>query len=977
MSNSTGLVFSFSTSVTYTAPAGDELIFSWVISRDIRPSGVDSSVFGDVTTRYARNVYQIGDDSVVFGDPRVAHLQYIYALDDGESSAYGDPYVAWVTFVYPDGITSAEWGLHQLNKKVVSLGSSSAVFSDPTVYNLRKYVYATPFVSAVIPSPWVGKGNSIEPVGIGRTAVVSVPYIYTLRQIIRTYQNTSDSVVTVPLAYNRNQYIYQATTTDTYTFGVGNVSLEIRHFYFDGFDSSLFGTSEVKLSKRYLTGVGFSDVQEVFGVNRVEYKVRSIFPQGFSALLFSSSLEVRTNTQVLYFSGANASVFGEPRADHNPRPITYQIFDSLAMGEPYVRLHDLYITPSSVLSWTRPEYQYGTPNVSNRNRTMQMYGVDSADLLRSYHYIYNNARPIDLKDRGIDAYGDGIPDVGYHLKTFTASADDSDPERRMGYAKVYNKATILDLGGSGFLPTRFGIPQRVWSNTQYISTYTDNPQTHYGLSWLSFSPIYIQPRKFDTPQMGENYVSFSPKYIILESFGGTRFTKAEVTIHRNIIQPRPMESSAAVSHFSIYNLTPEIHVLGVTYSEYGVPTVKLGRLYVYANGHKDNTIGTQRVEYKTRKIMPGGLNYMFVGLPDVGFDKTQQPPETQFIRRVVVQMGAGAVSNQHWVDPNSPWSGEVIPFGNTDVHTNVLNPYGIYNANFGMSIVKTNIIEIPPGVSMIGWGSPVVLGGTKRIRVSSYTVSTAFGLHDVQGAQWVRLGEIWNGSTYSPYTYHTTSDDNHPYYVFQPQTVGPVFGSHAEVQHYHRTLYTHSNDYVDNNTGAVHIMGSPRVSHNPQYVYPSGFYTYKRGLHEVVRTLSKNFYPYAFDSQTYGATNVILQDYGTKTISVPGQYPRPAQVGFHEVQHRHRTIKISSWNSFSSPKGAQYVGFYTWLYMQGADSSLFGTPWASHSPQVIGPEFVVDDAPFWSGARVRLHHTNIMPYTLLADSRIGRPHLTN
>jgi hypothetical protein len=74
-----------------------------------------------------------------------------------------------------------------------------------------------------------------------------------LRQIIRTYQNTSDSAVSDPLAYNRNQYVYQAPTTVTYTFGNGVVSLEIRRFYFDGFDSSLFGTSEVSpqsLSKR-------------------------------------------------------------------------------------------------------------------------------------------------------------------------------------------------------------------------------------------------------------------------------------------------------------------------------------------------------------------------------------------------------------------------------------------------------------------------------------------------------------------------------------------------------------------------------------------------------------------------------------------------------------------------------------------------------------------------------------------------------
>lgn len=976
MSNSTGLIFSFSTSVTYTAPTGNALVFSWVLSRDIYPSGVDSSAFGDFTTQYAKNVYPAGDDFSIFGDPRVAHLQYLYALDDGESSSYGTPRVAWVTFVYPDGVDTAEWGVPQLNRTVVSNGASSAIISNPTVYNLRQYTYPNSFVSTVIPNPWVGKGNSIEPVGIGRTAVVSTPYIYNLSQIVRIYQNASDSVVTSPYIYNLNQYAYQLPTTGTTIFGDSVVSLEIRNVYAAGADSSLFGSSEVKLGKRYLTGVGLSSIQEVFGTTLVEYKIKSVFPQGTSFAFFGGA-DVHTNTQIVRASGHDSSYVEEPSSYHNPLPVSYRLFDSLVMGQPYIRLHDLYLRASSVLTWTRPEYQYGTASVSNRNRTVQMYGFDSADLLRSYHYIYNNARLIELKDRGLDYYGEGTPDVGYNQKTFIASPDTSEPIQRMGYAKVYNKTKILDLGGAGFLPTRFGIPQRVWSNLQYIQTYTDNSQAGYGVSWLSYSPIYINPRSFDIPQMGVSYVSHSPIYISPESFGGTRFTKAEVHIHLNLIEPRPMEADSVIGYPAVRNVTPEIKVLGVGYSEYGRPTLNLGRTYVYVHGAVDSRIGTQRVEFKTRYIRPGGLNYTFAGFPDVGFDATQQPPVTQFIRNVVAQMGAGLVVSSGWVDPNAPWSGDIIPFGISDVHTNVISPVGLHNTHFGTGEVKTNVIVVPPGPSMIAWGLPLLLGGTKRIRVTTYTGAAAFGVTDVRGVQHIRLGERYNGAVWEPWTYHTTSDDSHPYYVFQPQTVGPVFGSHAEVQHYHRIVSVRNKDYFGDNNGAVHTMGSPKVSPRPIHVYPTSILSYKRGIPEVTRTLSKNFYPYPFDSQTFGATSVVLQDYGTKTISVPGQYPPTPQLGIQEVQNRHRPIFIKSWDSFTSPKGAQYVGFYTWLYMQGRDSSSFGTPWAAPNPQRIEPEFVVDDAPFWISARVRLHHTNITPHTLLADSRVGRPQVTN
>ena len=976
MSNSTGLVFSFSTSVTYSAPTGDALLFSWVISRDIQPDGIDSSAFGDVTTRYSRNVYQIGEDSVAFSEPRVAHLQYVYALDGGDFSAFEEPRVTWVKYAYPDGVVTEDWGSPQINMSVVAQGISDAVITNPLLYNKRQYTYPNSFVGTVVPDPIVSK-HSIEPFGIPSTSVVSTPNVYTLRQLVRTYQTTSDSVVESPYVYNRNQYAYQLPTTDTSIFGTANASLELRSFYFTGDDSSSFGTSDVALKKRYLAGVGFNVVQEVFGVTLVENRTNDILPEGIPSASFGGAL-VYSNTQYIYSRGHKSSYVEIAEVDPNPRRITYKRYDSLDMGTPELRLVDTYIRNVRLFIWDYDAQAFGNSRVYNRNRTLFVEGRDSADLLRSYHYTYNNAALIKLKDSGVDSYGEGVPDVGHRLKTITVAPYEPDPQRIIGFARLYNKRKIINLIGEGFLPTRFGIPLRVWSNAQYVKPYTEYNHSSYGVCWASHSPTYIRTLNFDRPQRGYPYVSHSPSYINPEGVNsGWISPYLGVSTHRNIIGARQTESKAEVGYPALSNLTPEVRVRGVTYTELGSPYVRSSRAYVYAQGAASTSIGAHRVEYKTRHIRPGGLSYTFVGFPGVDFDRTQQPPVTQFIRNVVVQMGAGVVVSAGWPDPNAPWSGEIIPFGYPDVHTNVLYVTGIYDGHFGSGAVKTNVIEVPPGPETVAWGTALLLGGTKRMRPQSMGDTLSFGLTDVRGPQYIRLGERLIGDVWEPYSYHTTDGGEHPPYVFQPQTVGPVVGSHSEVQHYHRVMYVRNNEYLGDNGGAVHHMGNAVLSHRPQHVYPTGIYTYKRGIPEVVRMLDKKFYPYDFDSSVFGATDVVLQDYGPKTIFVPGKYPNTPQFSVSEVQNRHRPLGVKSWDSFTSPKGAQYVGFYTWVYMQGQDSSLIGTPWVANNPQEIHPEFVVDDAPFWVSARMRLHHTNITPYFLVASSKVGRPSLTN
>jgi hypothetical protein len=403
----------------------------------------------------------------------------------------------------------------------------------------------------------------------------------------------------------------------------------------------------------------------------------------------------------------------------------------------------------------------------------------------------------------------------------------------------------------------------------------------------------------------------------------------------------------------------------------GKPKVQLMRRYItYPNVFVGDGVGTPYVSYRTRKIRPPAPDYLRWGNATVQFDQSQLvPPQQRVLQDGSIQAGAGVVSYLDWEFPGTPYSGATIPFGPVRVRLNTIYPKWVGTLiKFGTPYVRDTTIFVDPGPADFAIGQASVFGGTKWLRPSGF-LDTDIGWQHVVGAQIIRCGEKWDvpTSTWYAYSFHGYGDPTDNWYTWRAHTVGGTFGAKTSCTLKHRRIYPYSGYNFPGlwfytgwrTTEGAFIAaeyGAPHVTHRPQHIRPTGLRAYARGLGIVENVGTKIIYPYGWEDPYFGPQEVQLQDYGPKTVAVPGLPP----IGFggHEVQLFNREVHPDSIDQFTSPLGAQYVGPYLRIYASPAlDHSSFGTLYIDYLHRRVVQADVTDDRPPWSTSEaVRVYH---------------------
>jgi len=769
-----------------------------------------------------------------------------------------------------------------------------------------------------------------------------------------------------PVVYNLLQQVYSGYVATAFVAGTAWVSNYYRAMYPNGAAHAVFGTQSVYLGRRYVGPAYLPGTQTSFGTPFVAWDNRDVLPVWGDTSTFGTAL-VRDRAQRAYPAGRpSALAFGIPLVrDRAQRAYPFALLSSeYGTGFLYLRNRELF--PSGILQWEFERDRFSNYNyVFNKNKRIGTNGyVDSR--FPTTHYVYNNARA--LYARGENHFRAGVAFVAYRVRSFGVEWY---TQEVFGTPYVRNYRTIISLDGWGWHSMKFGIPSKVWSNQQTTKPYSTYDHSGYGRPWVDYGLRGLYPSSILTQPAGTPYVAYRVRHIrpagIQHGYMGT----AALEEHHNIIKLWGFTKEGYGTP-SVRNLTPMIYAYSnVAFLPGGKPKVQLMRRYItYPNVFVGDGVGTPYVSYRTRKIRPPAPDYLRWGNATVQFDQSQLvPPQQRILQDGSIQAGAGVVSYLDWEFPDTPYSGATIPFGSVRVRLNAIYPeWGGTLIKFGTPYVRDMTIFVNPGPADFAIGQASVLGGTKWLHPGGF-LDTDVGGPQVVGTQIIRCGEKRDvlTSTWYAHEFHNYGSPVDAAYVWRAQTVGGTFGARTSCTLKHRRVYQYSATTYPpmwfytgwRTTEGAFIAaeyGAPHVTHRPQHIRPTGLRAYARGLGIVENVGTKIIYPYGWEDPYFGPQEVQLQDYGPKTVTVPGLPPKG--FGGHEVQLFNREVHPYGIYQFTSPRGAQYVGPYLRVYASPAlDHSSFGTLYIDYRHRRVVQADVTDDRPPWSTSRaVRVYH---------------------
>lgn len=779
--------------------------------------------------------------------------------------------------------------------------------------------------------------------------------VYNKNQIITTYPFTGQPITPPsPKVYNLLQLVRPAGTVSPFVAGTVWVSNYLRWMYVPGLAvTHTFGTTKVNLGRRYIGPAYLSGTQTSFGTPFAAWRNRTISPAGIDALGFGA-LVIKEKAQRCYPVGrASLLAFGVPIVkDRAQRCYPFALASNLyGTGEVYLWKQE--IKPAGYLQWEFEKDRFGYyTNIYTKNKKITTNGYDSSRFSIA-SLVYNGARRVSVwATIPMTRYGTAF--VAPRVRSFGVAWY---TQEVFGTPYVRTRQ-VIGLDGWGWHSMKFGIPSRVWSNMQFIKPFSTYDQSSYGHPWAAYGTRDLRPSSILTQPAGSPFVSYNPRYIkpagIQYGYMGT----LHLETHQNIIKVWGYTAEGYGTP-SVRNNTPEIRVYGAfAFQPGGAPNVSLMRRYLRVPAGQDSgVVNTPFVSYRTRKIRPPSPDYLRWGNALVQFDQSQLAPPQQKIVPDSIQAGAGRVPNEEWEHPDAPWTGPTIPLGYPTVKLNTIFAPSLGQIDrFGTPLTRSMVIFVDPGPASFAFGTVKLYGGTKWItQQANNGVDDAFGNTNVVGSQIIHCGQKWDASTSTWYdwSFHTSQDPQDPWYLWRPQTAGPVFGYSPSVTLQHRRIYVSSYNWK---TQGFATYGSPHVSTRPQYVRPAGLNSYKRGLPDVSYAGMKPIYANAWADSGFGAAVAKVQDYGPKWVRPAGLAAGGMGVG--RVELKHRRVYPTGIYQFTSPKGAQYIGPYLRIYAKpGLDHSSFGTLYIDYRHRKLYQADVTDDMEPWqTSTATRVKH---------------------
>lgn len=876
---------------------------------------------------------------------------------------------AWVAFAFDQGYShphTASLGFYFAGGKQINATSwdSSAFGTARTYLHLQPVrptgrastlafgaAFLDHFAAKIKPAGWVD-----DVFGSPRLPAVLKPYAWeslilqnfvvvkNFYQYLRVYPFTGQPVpITAPKVYNKLQFLRPSGLASPFVAGTPRVSNYYRWMYVPGLAVvHTFGTTKVNLGRRYITYVYLPGTQTNFGSPFVAWRNRTISPAGLYGTLYGTAT-VREKAQRCYPVGrASVLMFGVPQVRERTQRCYPFALDSNLYGTGFVYLYSQQINPPSILQWDFDKDRFGYySNVYTKNKKITTNGYDSSRFSMG-GLVYNGARRISVwATIPMTRYGKAF--AAYRVRSFGVEWY---TQEVFGTPYVRTRQVIA-LDRWGWHSMKFGIPSRVWSNMQFIKPYSTYPHTGYGRQWVSYGLRDLRPSSILTQPAGTPFVSFNPRYIkpagIQYGYMGT----LHLETHQNIIKLWGYTQEGYGSP-KVYNNTPEIHVYGAfAFLPGGAPNVSLKRRYLRNPATQDTgVVGTPFVLYRTRKIRPPSPDYLRWGNGLVQFDQSQLAPPLRKITPESIQGGAGVVPYREWEHPDAPYTGPTIPLGYPTVKLNTIFAPSLGQIDrFGTPLTRSMGIFVAPGPASFAFGAAKLYGGTKWITQSATPLDEQFGVTNVVGSQLIHCGQKWDASTSTWYDwrFHTHQEEGDPWYLWRPQTAGPVFGSGTNVTLQRRRIYPTSYPWA---TQGFAEFGTPRVSTRPQYIRPAGLLSYKRGLPDVSHAGMKPVYAFSWEDNTFGGAELHVQDYGPKWIRLSGW--NEENIGDLRAELKHRRVYPTGIYQFTSPKGAQYIGPYLRIYAKpGLDQSEFGTLYIDYRHRKVYQVDVTDDSEPW------------------------------
>lgn len=811
----------------------------------VKPSDPLNVVFDFDDTTVGSIVTQ-GFDHAAFGQTKLTSADSIIAPSGIASFAPG---TAFVRLQY---------------RYVQQSGALYSLYGRPTVVTKNRYLYP------------LGRDLSL----FGATKVRSS------KAYIQTY-SISSMVFGKPNIFIRETKYLKTTGYIQSLYGRPMVADAIRYVQQKGISQALFGRQWVEFNPRYVQPVGYF---EEFPQNHIVGGTRYLYPFPLEATKFGS--RIIPESQTVYPLGFTGE-FGLTEIHNYKQYVTPKGFltvgDTEALRWGWFKVFNLtsYITQYHIPDDGLNPPKIGVLNqVSNRNRTLQMFGIPHQRF--GFQLLYNNARV--LEPLGITSpieQGPSKSMVAYRIRKLTIPG--IEPTAISNWSRIHLGARLVKPQGMDALKIGLHKTETNLREYRFISL---GEQSLYGkamisdaIRTLSFeSRFTIAPPQIMLPniKLGQRYIDMLGKD--LSAYGG----QLQVESRFNKLFPKWVDRSA-VGEPIIRNVTPTIKMRGSELSLFGQ-----GEIYLYTRkletyGRPLTIYGSSRISDSKQYVAPKGI---------ASFTSDKQK---------VTRLGAGTHVLQY-VD----FDGEGIiadknldfipppPTGGHRVTSNVLFPKAFDSSVFG----SVNVQYM--GAVFVGYwekliGNHTVTNRNRTIQVLPYELEEE-----------KMIGE----PRLSPHTIWAVVEApdqaklNHP----SPRQLHYVDGW---------------DDYTGNPKFPGITCGEPTISLKQRKYTPQGLIQTQYGEHSVEL---QRFYilPKGMSTTRFG----VIAPIGAQSI----KFNRSSQMDSYGVANVSRPVvpqsnvlKPSGLNSFKSEKS--YIDYYHRIIKPiGVITTLMGTRLANDTP---------------------------------------------
>lgn len=790
------------------------------------------------------NVVMLGSDHSIFGAQKLRSSDHkIYPNGLNSFTAGSIQLHNYLSFIKPTGLYDFKTGVAKafnLNAYLKPIGRDLSLFGVTNIRSTRAYIKTSSIVSMVF----------------------STPKIF-IRET--KYLKTTGLVQSI--------------------YGKPLVAYAIRYVQQKSIDQAIYGRQWVSYNPRYIQPEGFF---KEFPSNHIVGGTRYLYPFPFEATKFGT--RIIPESQTVYPLGFTGE-FGLTEIHNYKQYVKPKGFltvgDTEALRWGWIKVFNL---TSHITQYHIPDDGLNPPiigvlnQISNRNRTLQMFGIPHQRF--GFQLLYNNARV--LEPLGITSpieQGPSKSMVAYRIRKFMVPG--IEPTAISNWSRIHLGARLIKPQGMDALKIGLHKTETNLREYRFISL---GEQSLYGkamisdaIRTLSFeSRFTIAPPQIMLPniRLGRRYIDMLGKE--LSVYGGL----IQVESRFNKLYPKWVDRSA-VGEPIIRNVTPTVKMRGSELSLFGQ-----GEIYLYTRkletyGRPLTIYGSSRISDSKQYVAPKGI---------ASFTSDKQK---------VTRLGAGTHVLQYVnfdgegiiADKNLDF---IPPTGGHRVTSNVLRPRSFDSSDFGA--VNAQYM----GAVFVGYwekliGNHTVTNRNRTIQVLPY---------ELEEEKMIGEPRISPHTIYAVVEAPDQAKANHP----SPRELHYVDGWDSSVG-------------IQKYPGIT--CGVPTINLKQRKYTPQGLIQTKYGEHSVEL---QRFYisPKGMSTARFG----VIAPIGTQNI----KFNRSIQMDSYGVANvsppvapRSNVLKPSGFNSFKSEK--PYINYYHRIIKPiGMLTTLMGTKLSNDTP---------------------------------------------